>query len=44
MPEYLAIIHYRNQQDDDGAGQPPSVDDVNAAFLRLERAGIAKVH
>lgn len=43
MPEYLALIHYHSQ-DDDEAGPPPDADDVTAAFLRMERSGIAKVH
>lgn len=43
MPEYLALIHYRNTEDGD-TSPPPSAEDVTAAFIRMERAGIAKVH
>ncbi|WP_156397426.1 MULTISPECIES: hypothetical protein [unclassified Sphingomonas] len=45
MPEYLALIHHHElaaSADDDGP--PPDIDEVNAAFARMERAGIARVH
>lgn len=45
MPEYLALVHHRSATDEDGdVGPPPTVDDLNAAFMRMERMGIAKVH
>lgn len=44
MPEYLALIHHRNATDEgDDVGPPPSVEDVNAAFMRMDKLGIAKV-
>jgi len=44
MPEYLALIHFRETVDGDNDLPPPSTDDVNAMFLRMERAGISKVN
>ena len=45
MPEYLALIHFRETTDGDGESPPPpSTEEVNAMFLRMERAGIAKVN
>lgn len=43
MPEYSALIHF-HRQDDDQPGPPPSTDEMAAAFMRMDRAGIAKVH
>ncbi|WP_347271623.1 hypothetical protein [Rhizorhabdus histidinilytica] len=45
MPEYLALIHHHelaNRADD--TGPLPDEADVTAAFARMERAGIARVH
>ena len=44
MPEYAALLHHHNLANEDGEESPPSVDDVNAMFLRMERAGIGKIH
>lgn len=45
MPEYLAISHFHNATNSDGAEpEAPAADEVSAMFLRMERAGIAKVH
>ncbi|WP_255400456.1 hypothetical protein [Novosphingobium sp. HII-3] len=43
MPEYIALIHYRSEEENE-QGPPPSSDEVTAAFARMEMAGIAKVH
>lgn len=44
MPEYLALVHYRQSTDGDGDGAPPpTADEMNAAFMAMDRAGIAKV-
>lgn len=42
MPEYLALVHHRNAADDE-PGDPPSVDEMNDAFLRLAEAGVGTV-
>lgn len=43
MPEYLALTHYRNATSDEGEPlEPPSVDEVNDMFARMESAGIGK--
>ncbi len=44
MPEYAALIHHHGIANEDVEEAPPSADDVNAMFLRMERAGIGKVH
>lgn len=45
MPEYLALLHHHNLANEDGGEpEPPSPEDVNAMFLRMERSGIGKVH
>lgn len=44
MPEYLALSHFHNLSSDEG--EPEAIDpaDMTDMFLRMERAGIAKVH
>lgn len=44
MPEYAALLHHHNLANEEGETEPPSVDEVNAMFLRLERAGVGKIH
>lgn len=45
MPEYLALVHHRESGEEGGNDSPPpSADEVTAAFMRMERMGIAKVH
>lgn len=43
MPEYLALVHHRNQTDGSDESPPPTIDEVNAGFMRMARMGIAKV-
>lgn len=44
MPEYAALLHHHALANEDGEETPPTADDVNSMFLRMERAGIGKVH
>ncbi len=44
MPEYAALIYHYEQASSDGDEAPPSVDEVEGMFLRMERAGIGKIH
>ena len=44
MPEYAALIYHYEIATDDGEGPPPSIEDVEAQFLVMERAGIARIH
>ena len=44
MPEYAALLHHHNLANEDGEESPPSANDVSAMFLRMERAGIGKIH
>lgn len=43
MPEYLALIHHRNKQDSDGSAPDFTAGELNDLFLRMDRAGVAKV-
>lgn len=43
MQEYSALIHHYGLANEEGEEAPPSADDVNDMFLRMERAGIGKV-
>lgn len=44
MPEYAALLHYRDDGGEDGDAQPPSEDEVNDMFLRMERSGLARIN
>lgn len=44
MQEYSALIHHHGLANDGGDEAPPSVDEVEGMFLRMERAGIGKIH
>lgn len=44
MPEYAALIHFRNATSEEGGDAPvPTADEMNEAFLRMERSGLCKV-
>lgn len=45
MPEYLALLHHHELANDEGGdAEAPDSDEMNAAFARMEQAGIARVH
>lgn len=44
MPEYLALMHFHNLTDAEAQEDPPAPEDINAAFRRMERAGIVSLH
>lgn len=44
MPEYIALTHHHRIANDDSDGPPPSVDEVEAGMIAMERAGIARIH
>lgn len=44
MPEYAALIHHHQIANEGEEEAPPSADDVSDMFLRMERAGIGKIH
>lgn len=45
MPEYLALQHFHNQTGgEEVEPEPVDAGDMAAMALRMERAGIARVH
>lgn len=43
MPEYLALVHHRNQQDSDGTAPEFTAGELDSLFMKMERDGIVKV-
>lgn len=45
VPEYLALLHYHAEANEsDEPAEPFSPAELDDAFLRMERAGIARIH
>jgi len=44
MPEYTALLHHHRLANDDDGETPPSIDEVEAGMLDMERRGIARIH
>lgn len=43
MPEYAALMfHHRQSTETEDA--PPSIEEVEAGMLAMQRAGIARIH
>lgn len=43
MPEYLALLHHHNLANSEEEA-PPSIEEVEAGFLAMERMNAARIH